>query len=209
VEDKVWFYDREYWREYLNMLVYSRLNRLNFAMDMGYNSAAGVIDGYLLFPYPFLVKVPDHDVRAKGLSSEERSRNLEILKFVGEECTRRGLLFQLGIWTLAYEWKNSPKATYSIEGLTDATHADYCRDALALLLKEIPAVSGVTFRVHSESGIPKGVEGFWQTQFSAIKNCGRRVEIDMHFKNMTPETLQHALFLGAGVRSSDPIKDGA
>ena len=199
VEDKVWFYDREYWREYLNMLVYSRLNRLNFAMGMGYNSAAGVIDGYFLFPYPFLITVPGHDVRAKGLSAEERDRNLEMLKFIGEECVRRGLLFQLGIWTLAYKWKNSPKATYIIEGLTDATHADYCRDALAVLLKEIPAVSGVTFRVHSESGIPKGVEDFWKTQFSAIKNCGRRVEIEMHFKNMTPETLQHALDTGQPV----------
>lgn len=199
VEDKAWFYDREYWREYLNMLVYSRLNRLNFAMGMGYNSAAGVIDGYFLFPYPFLVTVPGHDVRAEGLSAEERECNLEMLKFIGEGCARRGLLFQLGIWTLAYKWKNSPQATYSIEGLTDATHADYCRDALAVLLKEIPAVSGVTFRVHSESGIPKGVEDFWQTQFNAIKNCGRPVQIDMHFKNMTPETLQHALATGQPV----------
>lgn len=199
VEDKAWFYDRDYWRAYLTMLVYSRLNRVSFTMGMGYNSASGVTDGYLLFPYPFFVKVPGHDVRAKGLSSEERSRNLEMLKFVGEECARRGLLFQLGIWTLAYVWKKSPEATYITEGLTDATHAPYCRDALALLLKEVPAISGVTFRVHSESGIPKGVEDFWQTQFSAVKNCGRRVEIDMHFKNMTPETLQTALATGQPV----------
>ena len=93
-----------------------------------------------------------------------------MLKFIGEECARRGLRFQLGIWTLAYQWKNSPKATYQIEGLTDATHAAYCRDALALLLREVPQISGVTFRVHNESGIPKGAEDFWQTQFAAIKD---------------------------------------
>jgi len=199
VEDKAWFYDRDYWRAYLTMLVYSRLNRVSLTTGMGYNSAAGVTDGYLLFPYPFFVTVPGHDVRAKGLSAEERARNLEMLKFIGEECARRGLYLQLGIWTLAYQWRKSPEATYQIEGLTDATHGAYCRDALALLLKEVPALSGVTFRVHSESGIPKGVEDFWQTQFSAIKNCGRRVEIDMHFKNMTPETLKTALATGQPV----------
>ena len=199
VEDKAWFYDRDCWRAYLTILVYSRLNRMNFTTGMGYNSASGITDGYLLFPYPFFVTVPGHDVRAKGLSNEERTRNLEMLKFIGEECVRRGLNFQLGIWTLAYQWKNSPKATYTIEGLTDATHGAYCRDALALLLREVPQISGVTFRVHSESGIPKGEEDFWQMQFAAVKDCGRRVEIDMHFKNMTPETLQTALATGQPV----------
>ena len=199
VEDNGWFNDRDCWRAYLTMLVYSRLNRVNFTMGMGYNSASGITDGYLLFPYPFFVTVPGYEVSAKGLSTEERARNLEMLKFIGEECARRGLNFQLGIWTLAYQWKNSPKATYTIEGLMDATHPPYCRDALALLLKEVPAITGVTFRVHDESGIPKGAEDFWQTQFSAIKDCGRRVEIDMHFKNMTPETLQIALATGQPV----------
>jgi hypothetical protein len=196
VEDKVWFYDRDCWRSYLTMLVSSRVNRLSFTTGMGYNSARGISDGYLLFPYPFFVAVPGYDVRAKGLAPEERSRNLATLKFIGEECARRGLRFQLGIWTLAYRWENSLKATYPIEGLTDATHAAYCRDALAALLREVPAVTGVTFRVHSESGIPKGQQNFWQTQFAAIAQCGRRVEIDMHAKNMEPETLELALATG-------------
>lgn len=196
VEDKVWFYDQDYWRSYLTMLVSSRFNRLNFAMGMGYNSARRITDGYLVFPYPFFVAVPGYDVHAQGLSDEERSRNLAMLKFISEETIRRGLRFQIGIWTLAYKWEDSPNATYSIEGLTDNTHSAYCRDALTKLLSEVPAISGVTFRVHSESGIPKGQESFWKTQFSAIGTCGRRVEIDMHSKNMEPETLELALATG-------------
>ncbi len=84
------------------MLVTSRLNRLSFAMGMGYNSASGITDGYLVFPYPFFVAVPGFEVRAKGLSGEERARNLATLKFIGQQCARRGLNFQLGVWTLAY-----------------------------------------------------------------------------------------------------------
>ena len=196
LEDKEWFYDHDFWRSYLTMLVTSRVNRFSFAMGMGYNSASGISDGYLLFPYPFFVNVPGYDVHAKGLSDEERERNLATLKFIGEETARRGLRFQLGIWTLAYKWVNSPNANYVTEGLTDATHASYCRDALAVLLRDVPAITGVTFRVHNESGIPKGQGGFWKTQFSAIASCGRKVEIDMHAKNMEPETLELALATG-------------
>ncbi len=199
VEDKVWFYDRAYWRSYLDLLVSCRVNRLNFTTGMGYNSVQNVTDGYFIFPYPFLVTVPGYDVRARGLSDDERARNLGIIKFVAAECARRGLLFQFGIWTLAYAWERSPHATYAISGLTDQTHAPYCRDALALLLREVPQISGVTFRVHNESGIPKGEEDFWQIQFSAIKDCGRRVQIDLHAKNMTPATLQTALATGLPV----------
>jgi len=72
VEDKVWFYDRDFWRSYLTTLVSSRLNRFNLPMGMGYNSADGVTDGYLVFPYPFFVAVPGFDVRAKNLSQTLR-----------------------------------------------------------------------------------------------------------------------------------------
>lgn len=91
---------------------------------------------------------------------------------------------------------NSPNATYLIEGLTDENHTDYCHDALAILLREVPTITGITFRVHSESGIPEGHGSFWKTMFSAIEQCGRRVQIDMHAKNMEPETLEHALATG-------------
>jgi hypothetical protein len=196
IEDKPWFYDHDYWRSYLTMLVTSRFNRLSFTMGMTYDSAREVTDGYFLFPFPFLVVIPGYDVRARGLSDEERTRNLEMLKFIGKETTRRGLRFQIGIWTLTNKWVNSPNATYEIEGLTDSNHTDYCHDALAALLREVPTITGVTFRVHSESGIPEGQGGFWKAMFSAIGMCGRRVEIDMHAKNMEPKTLELALATG-------------
>lgn len=196
VEDKAWFYDHENWIRYLDMLVYSRVNRMSFTMGMAYNSARDITDGYFVFPYPFFLDPPGYNVKAKGLSAEERDRNMAMLKFIGEETVRRGMRFQLGIWTLAYKWVKSADATYQIEGLTDATHASYCRDAMALLLKEVPTISGITFRVHGESGVSLGNQNFWETQFSAVANCDRTVEIDMHAKNMEPETLELALATG-------------
>jgi hypothetical protein len=199
LEDKPWFYDKEYWMEYLDLLAYSRINRLNFSTGMAYNSVRGVTDGYMVFPYPFFVQVPGFDVTVSGLSDEERKKNLEILKFVGKEAAKRAIQFHFGIWTLAYDWDqgdkkfHSPNATYKTHGLNENTHPEYCKNALSILLQEVPEISGITFRVHEESGVSLGTSNFWETQFSAIANCGRKVEIDMHAKNMEEETLYAAL----------------
>ena len=65
VEDKEWFYDRENWIRYLDMLVYSRVNRMSFTMGMAYNSARDISDGYFVFPYPFFLDLPGYKVQAK------------------------------------------------------------------------------------------------------------------------------------------------
>ena len=115
----------------------------------------------------------------------------------------RGLHFQLGIWTHAYQWTDSPHAYHRIEGLTPETHAAYCRDALAMLLKLCPEIQGLTLRVHGESGIPEGSYGFWETLFAAIKGCGRTIEIDMHAKGVDEKMIDIAVATGM------PVKLGA
>ena len=118
--------------------------------------------------------------------------NLDALKFIAAQTAARGLHFQLGIWTHAYQWTDSPNAYHRIEGLTAETHAAYCRDALAMLLKECPEIQGLTMRVHGESGIPEGSYDFWRTLFEAIKGCGRTVEIDMHAKGVDEKMIDIA-----------------
>src|SRR5579859_88913 len=202
VEDKPWYYDREYWKQYLSMLAAQRVNRFNLALGIGYNSARDVTDGYFVFPYPSFVAVPGYDVRVNGLSGQERERNLEMLRFIGNEAAARGLEFQLGLWTHAFEWPASPHANYVVHGLTAETHAFYCRDGLAALLQACPAITGLTLRVHGESGIPDGSFSFWKTLFEAITHCGRRIEIDMHAKSLPEQTLDLALATGMPVNLS-------
>jgi hypothetical protein len=74
-------------------------------------------------PHPFLVDVPGYNVRVAGLSAAERQRNLDALRFASDEAAARGLHFQLGLWTQAYEWVDSPDANYVIEGLNPSNHA--------------------------------------------------------------------------------------
>jgi hypothetical protein len=106
------------------------------------------------------------------------------------------------LWTHAYEWTDSPHSHHRIEGLTAETHGPYCRDALALLLKNCPAIKGLTFRVHGESGVPEGNYDFWRTVFDGIVRTGRRIEIDMHAKGIDSKMMDVALETGMPVKIS-------
>jgi len=202
VEDKAWFYDRDFWQRYLSMLISQRFNRFSLTFGLGYNFPRHIRDAYFYFAYPFLLAVPGYDVRVMGLPDEERDHNLETLRFISNEAAARGLHFQLALWTHAYEWLDSPDANYTIEGLTPDHHAAYCRDALRMLLEACPAISGVTFRIHGESGIPERSYDFWKTVFDGIVQCGRLVEIDMHAKGLDWEMIEIALATGMPVNVS-------
>ena len=101
IEDKPWYYDKDFWRGYLDVLTASRFNRFNFAFGFGYDFPRGVTDDYFHFPYPYLVEVPGYDVRVVRLtnevgeqnpapfSAEEREKNLEMLRFIAAETGAR------------------------------------------------------------------------------------------------------------------------
>jgi hypothetical protein len=163
IEDKPWYNDREMWPEYLSMLASQRFNRFNLALGIGYDFLTNVTDGYFLFAYPFLLSVPGYNVRVPQLPDTERDSNLDMLRFISEQTTARGMDFQLGIWMHGYQWTRSPNANYTIEGLTPETQGPYCRDAIRTLLQAVPKISGVTFRVHGESGVAEGSYEFWKT----------------------------------------------
>jgi hypothetical protein len=215
VEDLPWYYDKDFWRTYLDALAASRFNRFNFSYGLAYDFPRRVTGDYLHFPYPYLLEVPGYDVKIVRLaneageknlppfSAEEREKNLKALQFIAAETSARGLQFQLGIWTHAYAWTDSPNAHHRIDGLTPENHAAYCRDALAMILKACPQIQGLTMRVHGESGIPEGSYPFWKTLFEAISGSGRKIEIDMHAKGVNQTMIDMAVATGM------PVKLGA
>ncbi len=70
------------------------------------------------------------------------------------------------------------------------------------LLKACPAISGVTFRIHGESGVEEGSYEFWKTVFEGVATCGRKVEIDMHAKGMDQTMIDIAVATGMPVTIS-------
>lgn len=192
--DKLWFYNKTFWREYLTELASQRFNRIHLALGMGYDNGhdPDIKDFYFCFAYPFLVSTPGYQVRVEDLSDEERDKNLQMLRYIGQEANRRGLEFQIGLWTHTYEPEESPNVRYKISGLNGENHAAYCRDALKTLLQSCPEIDGVTIRVHYESGIPEPAHLFWEVVFQGVATCGRKINLDLHPKGIDDELLQVA-----------------
>ena len=53
-----------------------------------------------------------------GLPDEERDQNLEMLRFISERAAERSLQFNVGLWTHAYEWTDSPNPNFTHSGLS-------------------------------------------------------------------------------------------
>ncbi len=202
VEDLPWFRDKSFWQNYLSMLAVERFNRFNLTLGLGYDFTRQIRDCYFYFAYPFLLAVPGYQVRAVGLPDADRDENLAMLRFISETAVARGIDFQLGLWTHAYQWTESPNANYTIDGLNADNHAAYCRAAMTALLAACPAISGVTLRTHGESGVAEGSYEFWQTVFNGVRDCGRKVEIDLHAKGIDGRIIDAALATGMPINVS-------
>jgi len=198
-EDLPEFLDKAFWDEYLTMLATERFNRLHWGTGQVSNfttsTTVSIKDGYFAFPYPYFVSVGG--VSVSNVSASQRETNLEMLKYISDGCALRGLGFTLGIWNSNF-YVRSEK--YNIEGLSGdlggSAHTQYSHDALHEILAACPNITGLTFRVHYEGGIPPENFVYWQKLFSAVTpfvNQGRKIEIDMHGKNISEDHIKAVL----------------
>ncbi len=192
-EDKPWFYDKSFWDEYLTELATQRFNRFTFSVGCGYDYLIDkiVLDNYFCFFYPFILSVPGYVVEVDGLADGERERNLEMIRYIGRQCQLRGLEFRLGLWNHSFDYgPGNTHEKYRIKGIDGTNHAEYCRDALALLLRTCPEIQGLTFRVHFEGGVPEPTHAFWKKVMSRIEEAENLIDIDFHSKGVTDELLE-------------------
>ncbi|NUU21640.1 MAG: hypothetical protein HOV68_09020, partial [Streptomycetaceae bacterium] len=209
-EDAPWFHDRNFWAEYLDFLATQRFNRFHLALGMPYNYGAGfsgsnASDNYLCFPYPFLFDVPGFPVRAQGVDQAEQRRNLASLAHIVRETRRRGMEFQLGLWNHAYDYRLGARHSHPILGIGPESHTDYCVAALGELLRAIPEIDGLTFRVHYEGGIHEQMrEDFWERMFQAVSDAGRPMRVDLHAKGVDAKLL--AALRKPNIRPSASLK---
>lgn len=120
-----WFYDKELWREYLDMLVENRMNTL-----------------YLWNGHPFasLVRLPDYP-DAVEVPDDVFEKNVEMFHWLTEECDKRG------IWLLQMFYNIFlPKPLAEKHGVSTQLAAptplssDYTRKSIAEFVKQYPNV---------------------------------------------------------------------
>jgi hypothetical protein len=168
--EKNWYYSRDYWQDFLAMLARNRFNRFNLVFAHQTN--------YLAPPYPFWLAIDAFpEIRAPGLSDDQRARNLEMLRFISDTAAEYAIDFTLGIW----EHNVQQGMTPTVVGITPQNIGPYSYAALKKVLHECPNIRSVQMRTNSESGIPndRQVEFYREWVFRAIREAGRPVTLDL------------------------------
>lgn len=156
-----WFLSDEWWTIYLDTLAHSRFNWLDLHGMYDVRSTG--------FPnlYPYFVTSPSFpDV---GVPPAERRRNLAMLQKVVAMAGRRGI--KVALMSYAASWR-VPGGTVGAAPETDENLARYTREAVAELLRAIPELAMIGFRI-GESGRR---EGFYRESYlPGIADSGRDV----------------------------------
>ena len=87
-----WYFRESFWDEYLGQLARFRYN--NLSLTFAHQTS------YMAPPYPAHVELPEFpNVQFPDITSEQRKRNLEMLRRISEMTRQRGLHFTLGVWS--------------------------------------------------------------------------------------------------------------
>ncbi|TKJ32591.1 hypothetical protein CEE39_05165 [bacterium (candidate division B38) B3_B38] len=195
--EREWYYSKVYWEDYFGMLAADRWNSINLVFSHQ--------TPYLSPMYAFHVNVEQYpQVKARGLTEEQRKKNLEMLRYISSLAEDRGIDFTLGIWQqIAWESKTQfQKQESMVTGLTRKNMTDYTYLALSKLLKECPGISAIQLRVNHESGLDfeEQTPLFRDAVYRAAQECGRPILIDVRTVGLLRETIEEAVNSGLPAR---------
>jgi hypothetical protein len=201
------FYDERYWSRYFDLLAADRFNR--FLIIFGYENG-----GFLAPPYPYFFDTPGYpDVHMVGLTRDQQQRNLAALNRLIELAHARGITVTLGIWDHIYragvqtggaEWVDDYRGRpvpNSVEGVTTGNLNAYTRASLQELVARVPAVDGLHFRIHEESGLTRAeMEGFWREVFQNVRKTRPGLFIELRGKGTPDVVIDTAIAEGLNPR---------
>ena len=119
------FYDKAFWREYLDYLVGLRMNTL-----------------YLWNGHPFasLVRLPDYP-EAVEVSDEVFARNVEMFRYIAQEADRRGIWIVQQFYSILLSKPFAEKHGLSTQlDASTPLAADYTRKSIAEFVRQFPNV---------------------------------------------------------------------
>lgn len=192
--DERWWLSEDYWRDYFERLLSSRFNRL--CLLVGFDT------GYMSPPYPFFVDVPGYEnVTIEGITYD-RAAYLKGLRKIGQLAHEYGCDFTFAIWQ---QTPFCPGQDPLVVGFKDDDQLmNYCADGLYALLKAVPEIDTLHFRVNHESGVGTQVsaEDYWLAQIDVLgklRREGRDITVELRAKGMTDRMIEHAKELGLKV----------
>ena len=195
--DDEWLKSDEFWQYYMARLAKNRFNR--FCLIIGFDTA------YMSPPYPFFMKSKKYpQVYVEGMTEGMQAENLRMLRNIGDICHKHGIKFVLATWQQR-PWnetqddilKNLPEEVTEL--------GEYCYDGIKELLRAVPEIDIVQFRVNHESGVGDQVSAadFWNHCVDAVaevtQETGRPLIMDLRAKGLTDPMIDHAFNQGLPV----------
>ena len=196
------FFDEAYWARYLDLLAADRFN--TFVLILGYENW-----GYVSPPYPYFFDTEGYpDVRVVGIAADQQKRYLAALNRLIQMAHERGLNFTLGIWDHIYRGGVQGPTEYAkrptpglVWGVTAENLRPFTKAALAKLLRLVPDLDAIQFRMHDESGLKPGeMEAFWGDVFDVVKASGARLRCDLRAKGLPDSVIDMAVAKGLRFR---------
>jgi hypothetical protein len=201
------FFEEAYWARYLDVLAQNRFNSL--VLIFGYENG-----GFLAPCYPYFFDVQGFpDVRMVGITPEQQRRNLAALNRLIQMAHDRGVNFTAGIWDHIYRGgvqgggiPGADDATKKpvpglVWGVTGENLVPYTKAALAEFVRRVPALDGIQFRMHDESGLKNSEqEGFWRDVFQMMKKAAPNLHLDLRAKGLPDSVIQSASDVGVPFR---------
>lgn len=162
-----WFYDKEMWIKYLDMLVENRMNSL-----------------YLWNGHPFasLVKLPDYPY-AVEVSDEDFKKNEEMFGFLTEEANKRGIwviqmFYNIIVSKPFAEHHHIPTQNRHVE--ISPLLSDYTRKSIAAFIEKYPNVGLLVCLGEAMNTVEDDVNWFTNTIIPGVqdglKALGKEVE---------------------------------
>ncbi len=154
--------DLPMWRAYIDMLARNRFNLLDLhgAYDLESTSFPNL--------YPMLVHVPEYP--GVGNQSAQR-RNLQSLRAIVDYARSRGVRVALMNYSANNGYGGPYKSQISVTGVAPEKLADYTAKAVALLIRELPGLYMLGFRV-GESSQPASF--YREAYLKGIEDAGRQ-----------------------------------
>ena len=190
------FHNPDYWARYLDLLAQCRFN--TFTLLFAYESA-----GYFAPPYPYFFDVETFpEVHVTGLTHRHQQRNLASLNRLIAMTHDRGLDFSLGIWDHIYRGgvQQGPgqdpenPLPWRVAGVTTDNLMTYSVDALTALLRRVPNLDTIQFRMHGESGLTgEEMDDFWMSIYQVMHSHGQGIRFDARAKGFPDRLIDRAL----------------
>jgi hypothetical protein len=148
-----------------------------------------------------------------GISSQEQLRNLTALNKLIKMAHERGIRFTVGIWDHIYRGgvqgggipgtKDAPDKPVPglVWGLNEDNLIPYTKAALTKLIKLVPDLDAIQFRMHNESGLKRGEQDvFWSDVFKMMRLAAPDLRLDLRAKELPESVILSAIETGIKFR---------